>query len=127
MWSGREEKTGVFDTWEECKTQVLGFEGASYKAFENRALAEEAFKSGKQKSVAGAKKFSPPPSITRKPKWESISVDAAWNTDTGVAEYRGVDTKTKKVLFEMGPFTDGTNNIVEFIAIVHAPRILQET
>ena len=34
-------------------------------------------------------------------------------------EYRGVDTKTKKQLFIQGPFPEGTNNIGEFLALVH--------
>lgn len=55
-----------------------------------------------------------------KPIEESISVDGAWNTSTGVVEYQGVHTTTKEVIFKMGPFEDGTNNIVEFLGIVHA-------
>jgi ribonuclease HI len=35
-------------------------------------------------------------------------------------EYQGVDTKTQKALFSAGPFEDGTVNIAEFLAIVHA-------
>jgi ribonuclease HI len=34
-------------------------------------------------------------------------------------EYRGVDTQTGKVLFHKGPFERGTNNIGEFLALVH--------
>ena len=34
-------------------------------------------------------------------------------------EYQGVDTKTKKLLFNLGPFKQGTNNIGEFLALVH--------
>ena len=51
---------------------------------------------------------------------ESIAVDGACNTRTGAAEYRGVDLKTGKELFKIGPFENGTNNIAEFVAIVHA-------
>ena len=38
-------KTGVFETWDQCKAQVLGFSGASYKSFPTREEAE-AFVSG---------------------------------------------------------------------------------
>ena len=34
-------------------------------------------------------------------------------------EYQGVDTKTKKIIFKHGPFKQGTNNIGEFLALVH--------
>jgi viroplasmin and RNaseH domain-containing protein len=27
------KKTGVFNTWDECKEQVNGFKGAEYKSF----------------------------------------------------------------------------------------------
>ncbi|MBD5387905.1 hypothetical protein HDR65_02080 [bacterium] len=35
-------------------------------------------------------------------------------------EYQGVQVNNGKVIFRMGPFPDGTNNIGEFLAIVHA-------
>jgi ribonuclease HI len=41
-------------------------------------------------------------------------------------EYRGVDTKTKKQLFLQGPFEEGTNNIGEFLAIVHGLAFLKQ-
>ena len=41
-------------------------------------------------------------------------------------EYRGVDTKTKKQLFIQGPFEQGTNNIGEFLAIVHGLALLKK-
>ena len=36
-------KTGIFETWEECKAAVDGFSGAEYKGFTNRAEAETYF------------------------------------------------------------------------------------
>lgn len=33
-------KTGVFETWDQCKAQVMGFSGASYKSFPTREEAE---------------------------------------------------------------------------------------
>ena len=41
-------------------------------------------------------------------------------------EYRGVNTKTKKQLFIQGPFEEGTNNIGEFLAIVHGLALLKK-
>ena len=51
---------------------------------------------------------------------DSIAVDAACSKNPGPVEYRGVDTKTGITLFKVGPLADGTNNIGEFLAIVHA-------
>jgi ribonuclease HI len=52
-------------------------------------------------------------------------VDAACNTVTGDMEYQGVDAKSKRLIFHQGPYRDGTNNIGEFLAIVHALAILK--
>jgi ribonuclease HI len=51
---------------------------------------------------------------------DSIAVDAACSKNPGPVEYRGVDTKSGITLFKVGPLADGTNNIGEFLAIVHA-------
>src|SRR5690554_6749012 len=49
----------------------------------------------------------------------TISVDAASSGNPGIMEYRGVDTQTHKQLFYQGPFRQGTNNVGEFLALVH--------
>ena len=57
--------------------------------------------------------------------WQSY-VDAAVSGNPGKMEYRGVVTKTKKQLFIQGPFEEGTNNIGEFLAIVHGLAFLKQ-
>lgn len=37
----RGRSTGIFETWDECRKQVIGFNGAAYKGFESLAEAEE--------------------------------------------------------------------------------------
>jgi len=120
VWKGR--KTGIFESWNDCKKQISEFQNAVYKSFTTRQLAEQAFASSSNEYVGKTT-----PVIDRqllatvgKPIMKSIAVDGAWNTATGVVEYQGVETDTKKILFKMGPFADGTNNIVEFLGIVHA-------
>ena len=69
-------------------------------------------------SATPAKKVivqTPPPYNTY-----SIAVDAACSGNPGPMEYRGVYIKTGQVLFKVGPMEQGTNNIGEFLAIVHA-------
>lgn len=122
VWKGR--KTGIFNTWAECTNQIHGFPDAIYKSFKTLQAAEEAFKSDSNNYI-GQDIFDSELSeeqikLLGDPILESISVDGAWNTFTGVVEYQGVETKTQKVLFRAGPFEDGTNNIVEFLSIVHA-------
>jgi ribonuclease HI len=95
-----------------------------YKGFVSKELAEEAYRSNAFKFIG--KSYSDTDLSAEeleqigKPIPKSISVDGAWNTMTGVVEYRGVDTNSGKELFHVGPMEDGTNNVVEFLAIVHA-------
>lgn len=50
---------------------------------------------------------------------DAIAVDAACSGNPGPMEYRGVYIKTGLELFRIGPLQGGTNNIGEFLAIVH--------
>ena len=118
VWKGH--KTGVFDTWDECKAAVTGFDGARYKGFATQAEAENAFKD--PASVFRKKNAS---GTAQQIVWNSLSVDAACSGNPGVMEYQGVHTKTKKVIFhEKYPL--GTNNIGEFLAIVHGISYLKK-
>ncbi|MEM6724723.1 MAG: RNase H family protein, partial [Bacteroidota bacterium] len=56
----------------------------------------------------------------------SLSVDAACSGNPGLMEYRGVDTKTGEEIFRMGPFQHGTNNVGEFLALVHGLALLKK-
>ena len=60
------------------------------------------------------------------PELYSIAVDAASSGNPGKMEYRGVDTQTHQQLFHQGPFLDGTNNVGEFLAIVHGLAWLKQ-
>lgn len=118
VWKGK--TPGVYSTWEECKMQVEGFDGAMYKSFPTMTEAEYAFTQKPEKILyANANKATKSAASSSIIK-DSIAVDGAWNTATLDAEYQGVYTRTGKRLFGMGPFAEGTNNIVEFLAIVHA-------
>lgn len=122
VWEGRQ--TGIFESWEACKAQITGFPSAKYKSFKTKEVAKQAFLSP-SKEFIGKVNFESELSkaqleIIGQPIKESISVDGAWNTATGIVEYQGVETATKKTLFHVGPLQDGTNNIVEFLALVHA-------
>jgi len=118
VWKGR--KTGIFTSWAECEKQVKGFEDAQYKAFDSKAEAEKAFKANytdyKGKSASHGKWKE----ASVKPILPSICVDAACSGSPGKLEYRGVDTESGKEIFRVGPFPDGTNNVGEFLTIVHA-------
>jgi ribonuclease HI len=122
VWKGR--RSGIFSSWEECAAQVQGFPGARYKAFTSRSAAEQAFQ---EKFAAHIGKpasgrewlFSPHP-----PNPESWCVDAACDGSPGRLEYRGVDLRTGREIFHRGPYEHGTNNVGEFLGIVHALTLL---
>ncbi|MFZ4740959.1 MAG: viroplasmin family protein [Bacteroidales bacterium] len=125
VWKGLQP--GIYTSWAECGKQIKGYEFALYKSFEDLETAKKAFASkphlyiGKPKTTSS--KTNPQ---NHKPIIPSISVDAACAGNPGLMEYRGVDTQTKTEIFHKGPFTKGTNNIGEFLAIVHALALLQK-
>lgn len=59
------------------------------------------------------------------PILESISVDASCIGNPGPTEYRGVDTKTGELIFQKR-YEKATNNIGEFLAIVHALALIKK-
>ena len=132
VWRGR--KPGVYDSWDDCKQQVEGFGEAAYKAYATLEDAEEAFWRGKEEAqpaqaVAGQddkKGGTPLPAAAPRPYDEdAIAVDAACSGNPGPMEYRGVDLRSGQELFHLGPM-HGTNNIGEFLAIVHALALLKK-
>ncbi len=128
VWNGHHP--GIYHSWKECQAQTNGFKGAQYMSFSSLGEATEAF-AGKYHIYKGKKKAIPAlsPSELRKtgvPNHNSISVDAASSGNPGIMEYQGVDTKTGKRLFRKGPFPEGTNNIGEFLAIVHGLAYLHQ-
>ena len=54
------------------------------------------------------------------------AVDAACSGNPGRMEYQGIDLATGQQIFHYGP-THGTNNIGEFLAIVHALALMEKT
>ena len=133
VWKGH--TTGVFERWDDCKKQVNGFTGALYKGFPTKSAAESAFKNspyiyiGQNSEKKSAKKpFSFSDSELNSatlPEFDSLAVDAACSGNPGKMEYQGVHVWTKKVWFH-NKFPVGTNNIGEFLAIVHAMAELKK-
>ncbi len=121
IWKGN--KIGVFTSWNVCKKHIKDFKGAQYKAFVNKENAEKAFKGNYEdyvgKNTQKVQLSEEELKLIGSPILESLSVDAACSGNPGKMEYRGVNTKTKKQLFIQGPFENGTNNIGEFLALVH--------
>jgi ribonuclease HI len=129
VWKGHH--IGVFESWNDCKAQIKDFQGAQYKSFTTFDAAKKALNGNYKDYIGKAKKFKSDLSEVQlkkigQPNFNSIAVDAASSGNPGKMEYRGVDTKSKKQLFHQGPFEEGTNNIGEFLAIVHGLAFLKQ-
>ncbi len=145
VWKGR--NPGIYETWDDCKTQTVGFKGSSFKSYLTKEEAKSAYASGSLKSAnaksANAKSTNAKnanetgalpvkKSNPKVPKPHSdpifvkntISVDAACSGNPGPMEYRGVLTDNpNEEIFHFGPM-EGTNNIGEFLAIVEGLKYL---
>ena len=129
VWKGHH--TGVFESWDDCKAQIKNFQGAQYKSFSSFDAAKKALKSNYKDYIGKSKVYKSELTAEQlkkigKPNLNSICVDAAVSGNPGKMEYRGVVTKTKKQIFIQGPFEEGTNNIGEFLAIVHGLALLKK-
>jgi ribonuclease HI len=143
VWEGH--TPGIYSSWEAAKRQVDGYPQAKYKSYDSRAEAEKAMKgtywaavgkasgarlrqgSGGQAGAsakAGAQSLEALESLGV--RIDGLAVDAACSGNPGPMEYRGVHIRSGKELFRIGPLDDGTNNIGEFLAIVHALALLQK-
>ena len=130
VWAGH--STGVFDSWEECKLQTANYPGARFKSFDSQQEAIEAYRGDPDQYLTLFK------AMAHRPKQVvnydaipeivpgSIAVDAACSRNPGPVEYRGVDITTGTQLFHVGPLAGGTNNMGEFLALVHALAWLEQ-
>lgn len=114
VWVGLQ--TGIYSSWAECEKQIKGVKSAKYMGFETLQEAEEAFE--KPYTDYYNKKKNTEEAVDC-PKELCICVDAACSGNPGKMEYQGVWCEGGDVIFKEGPFYDATNNIGEFIAIVH--------
>ncbi len=133
VWEGND--TGIFDSWTECQLQIKGYPGARYKSFKTKAEAEAAYHgeitdyidyTGKSSDKTKPSIATLSEEIRAQINWESISVDAACSGNPGVMEYRGVHTSDASEIFRLGPFKYGTNNLGEFLALVHGLALLKK-
>lgn len=128
VWRGVEP--GIYHSWADCQLQIKGYPGAHFKSFKTLDEAKSAWSNGDPKVQRTS-------TFTRKKKLidyheatdiikNSWCVDAACSGNPGVMEYRGVHTMDGSVIFHQ-KFDTGTNNIGEFLALVHALALLRQS
>lgn len=131
---------GVYDNWDEARIQSEGFPGAVCKGYSSSESATMAYRkfigNGERRELFNLISNSMEKLGEGEEKKESKYIshpeidEDAWATDAsclgnpGKMEYRGVEVKTGKVLFNIGPFEDATNNIGEYLALVHAMALM---
>lgn len=128
VWEGHEP--GVYDTWEDALEQITDYPGARHKSFGTREEAIEAFRGRPEDHLKiyralGTRdvkviNYDAFPEI----RLGAIAVDAACSRNPGPVEYQGVCVGTGERIFHVGPLEGGTNNIGEFLAIIHAAAML---
>lgn len=113
VWNWK--STGIFENWSEVQPLVSWFSWAKYKSFSSKSEAEDAYQKGPDDYYQPKKKWNEKdlPFVKK-----SIAVDAACSSATWIMEYKGIDLVTGKEIFTFS-FPEGTNNIGEFLAIVH--------
>lgn len=132
VWEGREP--GIYEDWEDVRDQVEGFPGAKFKSFDSQTAATiayrgnyadeasiiEAIAAHRGSREAAEELLFDHPEINP----DAIAVDGACAGNPGVMEYRGVKVNTNEEIFHVGPLPDGTNNVAEYLALVHALALL---
>lgn len=101
VWQGRQ--TGVFESWDECKKHIHGFKGASFKSFTDRDEAYRQFHSLKEPTIPE--------------KYLAVDVGCRGKIPNLFVEYRLV--LVDEIVYQSPVYPNGTNNIGEFLAIVH--------
>ena len=125
VWNGL--NPGIYHSWDDCQAQIKGVKGAVYKSFDSKEEAQRAYASP---AYAYMKKKTETPTFTLDTlpavvERYALAVDAACSGNPGPMEYRGVYLGDGKEIFHFGP-VHGTNNIGEFLAIVHALAMLDK-
>ena len=136
VWTGMHP--GVYDDLNDAMEQVDDYPGASFKSYASAQEASDAFRKGTARSdrndvgglLLNAQRHNIPeagkPDYMQFPEIDlnGWAVDAACAGNPGRMEYRGVELMTGREIFRIGPFEKSTNNIGEFLAIVHALALM---
>lgn len=129
IWEGY--ATGVFDSWEECELHTKGYPGAKYKSFSSQEEAVAAYRGDPADqmeiltAIASHKPETTDYASHPEIQLDALAVDAACSKNPGPVEYQGVWVRTGERIFHVGPLEGGTNNIGEYLALVHGLALLK--
>jgi ribonuclease HI len=128
VWEGLEP--GIYTNWTDCLLQTKGVKGAKYKSFDTKEEAEQALAASPSDYITQKAECPHPKSqgdsiLPKEVELNSLAVDAACSGNPGKMEYRGVHIGSTQEVFHFGPLY-GTNNIGEFLAIVHGLALMKQ-
>ena len=141
VWQGKQP--GIYTSWDECKAQVAGVQGAQYKSFDTLAEAEAAsrlpYNSVVNQNTPNIQNTPRNPILfidqngmtavregaQNPPVLDALAVDAACSGNPGTMEYQGIYIPTRMRVFHYIA-ERGTNNLGEFLAIVHGLSYLKK-
>lgn len=130
VWNGH--ATGVFDSWEECQLQIKGYPNAKFKSFDSQEAAVAAYRGDPAEQLELLQAIAKGPAVKvnyeaiPEIRLDSLAVDAACSKNPGPVEYQGVWVRTGEHIFRVGPIEGGTNNIGEYLALVHGLALLHK-
>lgn len=144
VWHGR--NPGVYTDWEDAREQVENYPDAKYKSFSSPEAAITAYRNGtpdasneslgkllvRGQMATHSKEADRLLTLddvkTRFPEIDpdGWAVDASCLGNPGIMEYQCIDLRTGKRVFHFGPIDRATNNIGEFLAIVHALALMKQ-
>lgn len=131
VWVGH--SPGIYDSWDECQAQTKNFPGARFKAFDSQDAATRAFRGSpdEQKELLRSIARNAGNTVVNYEAFpeiilDAIAVDGACAKNPGPMEYQGVHVRSRRQLFHLGPLPDGTNNVAEYLALVHALAALHQ-
>lgn len=140
VWQGN--NPGIYDSWELCQKQVQGVAAAKFKSYESLEAAKAAFARPYAEALVPSEKRASAsatsmvgvdengmtivrPGSVPPPVLDSLAVDAACSGNPGVMEYQGVYVANRQQIFHFKSPV-GTNNIGEFLALVHGLSYLKK-
>lgn len=122
------QEEGVKIEWDPNKPQTAQSQPQPKPAVSTPSPQVPLSPSGKPLIPLGARdvKVTTDSSPTKTYMLDALAVDAACSGNPGPMEYRGVFVRTGQQVFKIGPLEGGTNNIGEFLAIVHGLALQEQ-
>lgn len=130
VWEGR--SPGIYTSWDDAREQIENFPGARYKSFTDQDEATRAFRGNPDEYLKLYRALGTRPvkvinyDAFPEIRLDAIAVDAACSKNPGPVEYQGVMVGTGQQIFHFGPLEGGTNNIGEYLGIIHAAAMLAQ-